>query len=65
MERLLYSSQEASKMCGVSRSTWCAWVRKGYAPAPIDVGGARKWPASDLEKWCKGLRKKAIDKVFE
>ena len=63
--RLLYSSYEAAAMCGVSRSTWCRWVREGYAPESVDVSGARKWLASELEAWCKTLRKRAIDKVFE
>ena len=54
--RLLYSSGEAAKMCGVSRNTWCRWVREGAAPMPVDVAGARKWLASDFKKWEKEMK---------
>jgi len=63
--RIMVSSGEAARMCGVSQSTWCRYVRMGYAPSPIDIGRASKWLASDFGPWCKDLRKRAIDKVFE
>jgi len=59
LSRLLYSSNEAAKMCGVSRNTWCRWVREGVAPVPVDVAGTRRWIAEDLEAWCLELKQKA------
>ena len=63
--RLLYSSKEAAKMCGVSRNTWCRWVKLGFAPMPVNVTGIRRWIASDLEAWCKDLKRKASKQRLE
>lgn len=49
--RLLYSSGEMAAMCGVHITTWCEWVRRGQVPQPIEVNGARKWPAKLVDKW--------------
>ena len=64
-ERIMYSSKDLGKLCGVSRKTWWDWVHKGFAPAPIKVGKANKWLATDIELWCKDLRKKTIDEIFK
>lgn len=49
-----------AKMCGISRKTWCTWVRKGHAPAPVIINGARKWLVTDVDKWLKKLRKENL-----
>lgn len=64
-DRVLYSSSQIAGKCGVSKQTWCKWVKSGLAPAPVMVGNVRKWLASDIEAWCKDLREREIDKCFE
>ena len=59
-ERIFYTSGEMAKMCGISRKTWCSWVHKGEAPAPVLINKARKWLASDIEKWLKKMRKENL-----
>lgn len=58
--RIFYNSSEMAKMCGISRKTWCTWVRKGHAPAPVIINGARKWLVTDVDKWLKKLRKENL-----
>jgi len=57
LDRLLYTSGEMAKMCGVHKNTWCVWVRKGVAPQPVDIGGARRWLAADIQKWENKLKR--------
>jgi len=55
--RLLYSASEMAAMCGVSRKTWYAWVRRGAAPSPIYVNGLSKWLAKDVQRWERQLKR--------
>ena len=50
-DRLFYSSSEMAQMCGVHINTWLFWVRRGEAPRPIEINGARRWTATAIEKW--------------
>jgi len=54
-----------AKLCGISRKTWCDWVRQGYAPGPIMVGNARKWIAEDIKVWLERLKKRAVNQAFD
>jgi predicted DNA-binding transcriptional regulator AlpA len=58
-DRIFYSSSEMARRCGVHITTWCAWVRKGTAPQPVWVGNARRWLASDVQRWEGRLKKKS------
>lgn len=41
----------------VSKSTWWAWVRKGYAPRPMKVGqNVTCWRASDIDAFIEKAR---------
>ena len=59
-DRIFYNSKEMAAMCGISVKTWCSWVNKGQAPAPVIINNARKWLASDVEKWLKKLKKDSL-----
>jgi len=44
----------------VSRSTWWAWVRSGWAPAPVKLGlRAVAWRAEDIWAFAEKLAQKA------
>ena len=65
VDRVLYSSGDMARRCGVSRKTWCEWIRQGNAPGPVMVGNARKWIARDIDDWMERLKKRAVDRIFE
>ena len=58
-DRVLFSNADMAKMCGVTPKTWCVWVKKGFAPYPVRVGGANKWLKDDIVTWCRELKLKA------
>ena len=40
----------------VSRATWYAWIRKGYAPAPVKIGPrASAWRAEEIRAFVERL----------
>ena len=64
-DRILFRSSEMARRCGVSKQTWCKWVKAGMAPAAVMVGNARKWLERDIKEWEKDLKEQEINKVFE
>jgi len=58
-EHTSYTVSEMAAMCGVVDGTWNVWVRKGYAPQPTIIDGARRWPEKTIDAWKKELNKKS------
>jgi predicted DNA-binding transcriptional regulator AlpA len=47
----LLRAAEASKLCGIPRSSWDKQTASGLTPMPIRLGKANRWSASELRAW--------------
>ena len=60
-EVLLITKHEAAGLMAVSARTLDRLVSRGEFPAPIRLGGMRRWNRADLEQWiadgCKPVRR--------
>lgn len=45
----LLRDREGAAMLGVSVSTFWRHVQDGIVPPPIKIGGASRWPQSDIQ----------------
>jgi prepilin-type processing-associated H-X9-DG protein len=55
--RKLLRITEICAMVGISRDTWCRWVRCGKAPKPLDrsvIPGHPRWKASVIYAFLDG-----------
>jgi predicted DNA-binding transcriptional regulator AlpA len=55
--RKLLRIPEICAMVGISRDTWCRWVRCGKAPKPLDrsvMPGHPRWKAADIAQFLDG-----------
>lgn len=48
---------EVARLFRVSERTVARWSASGKLPAPISVGGVRRWLRSDIERLIQGARK--------
>ena len=47
----LLRATEASKLCGIPRSSWDKQTAAGLTPMPIRLGKSNRWSASELRAW--------------
>lgn len=45
----LIRDTEAALMLGCSKSTFRRWSAAGLIPRPLKIGGAARWPRSEIE----------------
>lgn len=48
---LLLDAREASRMLGVSRSTWLSLRAAGRTPRPVRIGRRTLWRIDELKAW--------------
>ena len=48
---LLVDAREATRLCGVGRSTWLALRSQGRVPPAVHLGRRTLWRRADLERW--------------
>lgn len=55
---LLLTALQAARVCGVSRSTFNAWVAQGRVPAEVvaerEFGGWPRYRSLKLQQWANG-----------
>lgn len=49
---LLVNAKTAARLCGIGRTCWYALLASGRIPAPVRLGRAVRWRASELAAWC-------------
>lgn len=47
---------EAAEALGVHKSTLAKWRQLGAAPKSFMLGRERRWPASELNDWCRRVQ---------
>ncbi|MBP8128484.1 MAG: AlpA family phage regulatory protein [Candidatus Hydrogenedentes bacterium] len=50
-EILLWDVRRVATACGLAVRTIWAWADCGRIPAPLHIGGARRWRAEEIREW--------------
>ncbi len=50
-EALLWNVNEVAAACGLAVRTIWSFADSGRIPAPLHIGGARRWRADDIRQW--------------
>lgn len=48
---LAVDAEGAAALCSISRRSWDRLNAKGMAPAPLRLGGCRRWAVEKLDEW--------------
>ncbi len=51
IEPLMLRAEQASALCGLSKSSWYEYMSAGRIPPSIKIGKARLWRLDILRKW--------------